>query len=479
MNTSLAIAAALLAVVLVAADADAGARPAPKPPEGAAEYKAPPRPTDGANMALTVEKLEKGFDPDRPLLIWAIGSSFTNGLGDGSTLIRLLKPRFPNMPRIVYKRFAGNSTPYHLTRGWARHLVIPDQPDVVIIYNFGRADDLEKLIADLRRATTADIIVGTIHWCRPHAKQWPDPDLPCSHQDIPKLRAICQRHGVELVENRREMTEYMLANKLDIKSLLRDSVHENPYAALMTNMNIARHFHRPAGKFAYDPRSRERRIQAASPRVKATGNWSKANGSLAAKDKGAAIEVGFEGNRIDLIGWRSPHGGSAAVWLDGRPAAQAPVFQASYIKPDPRNAPLPPNPPRDRSPHRISLGKNIVPQSWTLTMTSDTGDYQLAGSATGPDGTGNNRKPFTSTSGQIIVEPEFWRQPESNRKGDKWTFEVTRTTVGRVDFSGGRAKFRLTLARGLANGAHTLRLVAEGDGTVEVAAFDIFQPPMK
>jgi len=452
MNPSLAIAAAL-AVLLVAAESDAGAKPTP--PEGAAEYQAPPRPGDGANMALTVEKLEKGFDPERPLLIWAIGSSFTNGLGDGSTLIELLKPRFPNMPKVVYKSFAGNSTPYHLTRGWARHLVIPEQPDVVLIYNFGSVEDLEKLIVDLRQGTTADIVVGTIHWCVPHEKQWPNPDLPCSHQDIPKLRAVCEKHGVELVESRREITEYMVANKLDIKSLLADAVHENAYASLMTNMNIARHFNRPA-KFAYDPRSRERRVDAA-----------------------ASPEVSFTGTRVDLIGWRSPDGGAATVLIDGKPADQAPVFSCGYIKPDPKNAPLPPNPPRDRSPHRLTLGTNVMPQSWTLTMTSDTGDYELVGSVTGPDGTGNAKKPFTSKSGQIVMEPEFWRQPESNRTGDKWTFEVSRSTVGRVDFKGERAKFRLTLVQGLPNGPHTVKLVADGAGPVAIDAFDVFEPPMK
>ena len=479
MDMHCGIALAAFAALRLAAEAAGGARPMPMPPEGAAEYQAPPRAGDGANTALTVEKLEKGLEPERPLLIWAIGSSFTNGLGDGSTLIELLKPRFPNMPRVVYKRFAGNSTPYHLTRGWARHIVIPEQPDVVILYNFGKVDDLEKLIVDLRQATTADIIVGTIHWCVPHEKQWPDPDLPCSHQDIPRLREVCQKHGVELVENRREMTEYMLANKLDIKSLLGDAVHQNAYAALMTNMNIARHFQRPAGGFAYDPRTRERRIEASSPDIKLTGNWQKGDDGITTTEKGAAIQLAFTGSRIDLIGWRHAQGGSVEVWLDGKPAAEAPVFQAGYIKPDPKNAPLPPNPPRDRSPHRLTLGANIVPQSWTLTMASDAGDYDLVGSVTGPDGTGNNRKPFTSTSGQITIEPEFWRQPESNKAGDKWTFDVTRPTVGRVEFKGDKARFRLTLAQSLPNAPHTLELIADGAGPVTVAAFDLFAPPMK
>jgi len=264
------------------------------------------------------------------------------------------------------------------------------------------------------------------------------------------------------------MTAYMLANNLEIRALLADAVHESAYAALMTNMNIARHFSRPA-KFAYDPRTRGRRVEATSPAVKLPARW----------EKGAAAEVSFTGSRLDLIGWRSPDGGSASVLIDGKPAEELPVFSCGYIQPDPKNAPLPPNPPRDRSPHRLTLLKGIAPQSWSLTMTSDDGDYELVGTLTGLDGAGNNRKPFPLGAGQIMIEHDFWRQPESNRKGDKWTFEVTRTTVGRVDFKGERARFRTTLAWGLPNAPHTVRLVSDGPGPVAIAAFDLFEPPMK
>lgn len=450
------------------------------PPGGAPEYEAPPRPTDGANMALTVEKLERGSDPDRPLLIWAIGSSFTNGLGDGSVLVEMFRPRFPNMPKVVYKKIAGNSTSYHFTRGWARHLVIPDQPDVVLFYNFGKTDDLEKLIVDLREHTTADILVGTLHWCKPHLPLWGQPDATNSHQDPAAMRAMCRKYGVEFVENRLEMTQYMADNHLTVESLLADSVHETAYGAKMTNMNIARHFHRP-DRFAYDPRSRERRVAATDHRaVRTHGKWSRGEvGVLTTSRKDNAITVTFTGNRVDLIGWRSTESGSADVFIDGKPADQMDTFYAGYIQPDPKNAPAPPNPPRDRAPHMLTLGTNVVPQSWTLTMASDTGDFELVGSVTGPDGKGNAKQRWTSESGQIILEPDLWRDSAMNRTGDRFTFEVTRCTTSRVDFKGERSEFRLTLAQNLTNGSHTLKLVGRGDGPIAVEAFDVFVPPLK
>ena len=476
MNTGTAIAACLVLVLAVCTDADARGKREPKPPEGAPEYQAPPRPTDGTLLALTIEKLEKGFDPPRPFLIWAIGSSFTNALRADSLLLGPLRQRFPNAPKIAYRKIAGNSTSYHFSRGWARHLVIPDQPDLVLLYNFGKWENLEKVIADLRRHTTADIIVPTLHWCKPHRKVWPDPDKRNSHQDPNAMRAMCAKYGVEFVESRRELTQYLLDNKLPFDSLLGDSVHQTAYCAKMICLNIARHVHRPAA-FAYDPRSRERRLQAEA--ASAAGTWAKADGRTTTSTRGASLTVPFTGNRIDLIGWRSEAGGSAQVLVDGKPADQASAFYIGYVLPNPKNAPKPPNPPRDRAPHLVDLGTHIVPQKWTITLTSDTGDYKLVGSVTGPDGKGNNLKPFASTSGQIKIDPKYWRGSRDNRTGDTYTFEVVRCAVGRADFKGTPGKFRLRLAQSLPNGPHTLKLVANGDGPVAVDAFDVFEPPLK
>jgi hypothetical protein len=460
-----------------------GAEPALQPPKGAPEYQAPPRPADGGNLALTVQKLERGLDPDRPLLIWAIGSSFTNGLGNGDLLIESIRQRFPNAPKIVYKRIAGNSTSYHFSHGWARHLVIPDQPDVVLLYNFGKTEDLEALIAELRRQTTADILVGSLHWCLPHKPVWPDPEVRHSHQDPTTLRAMCEKHGVEFVENRREMTQYMLDHQLTMEDLLADSVHENRYAAQMTVLNIARHFHRPES-FRYDPSTRERRLEVeASPAVKLeAGPWTaaEANAARTATAQGSSLTVQFTGNRVELIGWRRPEGGTADVWIDGRPASEVEAFFAGYIQPDKQNAPLPPNPPRDRCPHAVSLGRNLVPQQWTITMTSDTADYQLVGSVTGPDGQGNGLKLFASNSGQIVIDPDFWRDAKNNRAGDRFTFDVARATAATVDFkAAAKERFRVRLADYLPNQSHVLKLVARGDGAVTVDALDVFEPPLK
>lgn len=455
---------------------------APKPPKAAPEYAAHAHPTDGANMALAIEKLTKGFDPPRPFVIWAIGSSFTEFLGSGDELIAMIREQFPDAPPIVYKTMVGGSTPYHLLRGWARHLVVPDRPDVVLIYNFGGTPGMDKLLTELRTQTTADIIVPTLHWCRNHQPVWPDPDADCRHVSPNTLRELCGRRGVEFVENRRDITKYMVDNKLEIADLLVDSVHQSPYAAKIINSNIAQHF-RHAGAFSYDPRSRERRIEAEN--AAKSGDWrADKNGQAITGSKGATLTVQFTGTSIDLIGWRSLAGGSVQIWIDGKRADEAPVFHAMYVQPSPKNyIDLSSRQVdfrrvvSDRCPHGVSLGKNLVPQDWTITMTSDNGDYELAGSVTGPDGKGSALKAFTSASGQIIIEPNLWRLPKTNRTGDTFTFQVKRSAQGQINFAGAPEKFRARVVDNLPNGKHTLRLEVHGPHGVSIDAFDVFQPP--
>lgn len=427
-------------------------------PEGAADYVPTPDSHAGQHLALTLQKLEHGIEPPRPLLIWALGSSYCNMLGNGEIWKEEIPKRFPNAPPIEYRKMVGNSCPWQYLRGWVRHLVIPDQPDLVLIYTIGKPEDLDKLIVELRTHTTADIIVPSIHWRERDQHLWGKSEN-AADQDVGRVREICRKHHVEFIENRRDWAEYLKANKLPISALLKDAVHQSDYGAQIINANILAHLRRPA-QVSYDPASRERRI----PPVRGDDE---------------SIKVTFTGNRIDLIGRKSPTGGTFRVLLDGKPAGQTDAFVLSYIQPDAKNAREGKGAvPRDQAPHGVTLGSRIVPQVWTIVMTSDTGDYTLHGSVTGADGTGNAFQLFTSTSGQIIVEPELWRRAERNRTGDRFTFEVRRAAVSEVAFHGpADQRFRLRVAQALPTGEHTLVLAPTGEGEATIEAFEVFQPP--
>jgi hypothetical protein len=139
------------------------------------------------------------------------------------------------------------------------------------------------------------------------------------------------------------------------------------------------------------------------------------------------------------------------------------------------------------APHAVSLGKRLVPQSWSIIMTSDTGDYRLEGSVTGFDGSGNCTRPFQSRSGQIVIDPALWRhnrdpQPGGkvvygNRPGDEFRFNVVRTAVPELRFrSDAPRDFWSVLASNLPNASHTLELFAMGDGEVSLTGLHIAQP---
>jgi hypothetical protein len=274
----------------------------------------------------------------------------------------------------------------------------------------------------------------------------------------------------------------MVDNKLEIADLLVDTVHQSPYAATIINKNIAHHFRR-AEEFNYDPHSRERRIEA--EKAVKTGEWRVGPHRNAITGiSGATLTVPFTGTGIDLIGWRSRAGGSVRVWIDDKPANEAPVFHATYVQPSTNNyidlKSRDVNYRRvvsDRCPHGVGLGTNLMPQQWTITMTSDNGDYELTGSVTGPDGLGNASKTFISVSGQITIEPSLWRLPKTNRTGDKFTFQVKRSAQEQVDFKGVPDKFRARLVDNLPNGRHELRVEVQSPHDVSIDAFDVFQPP--
>jgi hypothetical protein len=465
-----------------------------------------PRSMDGTRLALSIRKLTEGFSPDRPFLIWGIGPSYLNMLGDGTTLTYELRRRFPGAPRIIYKKHVGSSVPWQYVLGWARHVVTPEQPDLVLLYGIGAEEDLENIFRTLRQHTTADIIVASVHWKADDVRHWGVDEDATNFGNIPKMRELCARYGVEFVENRKEWAAYLRQQGMKIEvdpqhGLLRDAVHQSDYGALVINENIARHFARPAA-FAYEASQRERRLPAVSAGHDAAGHerllpqgsgWQRQGAVLRSSRKGDRLAVHFTGNRIDLVGIRSETGGAATIIIDGKPADTIPCFYTTYMLCGAKNARPKSGSVMDSGPHGVSLGTHVIPQEWTVRMLDDAGNYELNGSVTGPDGRGNAVKPFTSKSGQLIIPPELWRHGAGcvpflhpwdghivNKAGDTFAFSVYRCSVGSVSFRGAdENRFRVSLARNLPNSGHILELVASGDGDICIEAFEIYEPPLK
>ena len=88
-------------------------------------------------------------------------------------------------------------------------------------------------------------------------------------QDWQKIREICRKHGVEFVENRREMAEYLKRTGLTPDDLLWDHVHQNLHGQTRVWDNVSRHIAKP-DQFSDAPESRERRVAVTRPATSAT-----------------------------------------------------------------------------------------------------------------------------------------------------------------------------------------------------------------
>jgi len=450
-------------------------------------YTAKTLPGDGKNLALSVAKWEgKAGLPGKPFVIWALGSSFTDREGDGSELIRAIRERFPHAPQIIYRKHGGPGEPWEFIDGWIRQFVAAEEPDLIFSYTSGTLEGLDAMLTDIRRCTTADILIPSLHF-KPDSTMTPEDIEHGAGVPWDKVREICQKHGAEFVDSRREMADYIKQAGLVPDDLLADHNHQNMHGRIRIWDNVSAHLVE-SDQVTEKPESRERRISVTPPdstateQVNLSGKWTTASGVAQSNAAGARLKVTFTGTQIDLIGRKSAGGGSVKVLIDGLPAEQAPVFLMNYIQPN--------KPHAWRIPHTVDLGGHPVPQGWTITMTSHTGDYRLEGSVTGPDGTGNLAETFTSKSGQIHLDPKFWRQGRVEKKGrpvdygasngDTFRFDVFRSAVGTVSFKAEQAgQLVEPLVRNLPNQKHTLELITNGDGEVTIEGLYVYEPPEK
>jgi hypothetical protein len=447
-------------------------------------YDVTPRPGDGKNLALSVEKWEgRAGIPGKPFVVWALGSSFTDWQGSGYELMEAIRQRFPKAPQIIYRKHGGPGTPWEYVHGWIKQFVAVEEPDLIFTYTSGTLEGLDAMLTEIRQHTTAEVIVPSLHF-KPDSKMTPDDIEHGAGVPWDKVREICQRHGAEFVENRREIAEYIAHVGLNPDDLLHDHNHQNVHGRIRIWDNVSRHLVK-SDQSEYTPETRERRISVTQPKESATeklaisDGWSVESGVLHSGAKGARIKLSFTGNRVDVIGRKAPGGGTVKVFLDGRPASEAPVFFMNCIQPDKKNW---------RIPHAVDLGNGVTPQKWTIHMTSDTGDYEIAGSVTGADGTGNLAQPFRSLSGQIGIDPKFWRAGRVEKpgqpveygvaKGDSFSFDVFRGVAEALNFNDAQAgDFHAPAVRNLPNGKHILELVTTGDGEVLIESFYVYQPP--
>jgi hypothetical protein len=449
-------------------------------------YDVSPRPGNGKNLALSVAKWEgRAGIPGKPFVIWALGSSYTAWQGDGFELIQAIRGRFPKAPPIVYRKHGGPGTPWEFVYTWIKQFVAAEQPDLIFCYTTGTLEGLDALLSETRRRTTAEIMVPSVHF-KPPDKLTPEVIEKGAGVDWAKVREICAKHGAEFVENRRELAAYITRNHLHLDDLLFDHNHQNQHGRIRIWDNVSRHLN-PSDRSTYTAESRERRIpptpltNTKTEQVSLSGDWLVTGEALRTSAAGARLKINFVGNRLDLIGRKGPGGGTIKVLVDGVAGGQA-SFVMNSIMPSRKHL--------WKAPHAVDLGSKPVPQKWLIMMTSDVGDYRLEGSVTGFDGQGNLAQPFLSRSGQVGIQPTYWRQGRVEKKGqgieygvaqgDSFTFDVQRAGLDELSFRADQpVPMAEPLVRDLPNGQHTVELITTGDGMVAIEGLYVFEPPEK
>jgi len=115
--------------------------------------------------------------------------------------------------------------------------------------------------------------------------------------------------------------------------------------------------------------------------------------------------------------------------------------------------------------------------------------YEISGSKTGPDGTGDHKQRFVSNSGRVVIEPRMWMvnwslryRKQSLPQDYKVTWETRPLFIDvwqSPAVTDPAREYPTVLAQGFKNGDHSLKLKPQTTGKFPVKAFRIYQPPLK
>ncbi len=361
-----------------------------------------------------------------------------------------LRRRFPHATIDAQNLSLGGYSTQYLIRTTPQD-VYAFQPDLVVFHVYGDEARYEQIIADIRSHTSAEILIQNDH---PTSRT---DDDPRNYDFLPRIAA---KYGCGFLDLRTPWREYLKEHNLTPKDLLRDAVHLNDHGVFVMAELTRRYFQmRDNG---------DTNLVSAFP----------ADGEL--RWQANRMKLTFEGNRIDAVAAPGLAGLRARVLIDGQPPAvwvhtrPSRAWGADWT-----------------AINRITFEKPPVEEEWRAELFDVAPDasrfrFRVIGSRTGPDGEGDNKTRFVSTSGRVVIEPEDWAIERGAR--------LTRTAMPEGFLIHWRSipqfaavyespriddlaqEHVVTLAQGLPNGKHTVELVAEGLTAPAIAEFRAYRP---
>jgi hypothetical protein len=281
-------------------------------------------------------------------------------------------------------------------------------------------------------------------------------------QFLPQAAA---KYGCGLADNRAGWIDYLKDNHLEPKALLKDGVHLNAHGNYLMAQLVERNLvYRP------DLPRDEWQNLVKTFEVGKDVSW-----------KDGKLTMEFDGNRVDAIAGNNGDGHSppATILIDGKKPSEFPgCYAITRPTPGPWSA---------LALTRVDHAKPLLVEKWTLTITkvsedSSAWNFDVAGSATGPDGSGSSDALFTSPSGRVVIDPAAWFRKGNITVG----YEIRWTVIPMFanEYAPARNDDRTresvtTLAQGLENGPHTLEIVSTNKGEIPVRLLRVHRPPVK
>lgn len=481
----------------------------------------------GANLHRTMMLLETSGQTKRPVRILFYGQSIT-----ASTwpyfVVRRLRDLYPDAI-IEAENLARSGWGLDMLNLAIKHDILRARPDLVVLHAYtGSPSTWESILQQIRRETSADIMVRTAHVAGPDMKpyyekgmpkiwendKWkerPEPYDKTKEKLIPEddpisvgIREMANKYGCEMVECRKEWLSYIRSQGLmDRLDLLSDGLHLNRKGCILMAEMYVRHFRKyPTSQpLSENVRTYEavRPSADASDGIRLVGDgWNIKDGNGATSTgKEDMLKLTFRGNRVDLI--MPPCSGKAKILIDGKTPTEWNLLQG-YL-------------PGSKGPvpsylMAYEIGKNAVAEDWTLKFTHLSGDYgniryTLTGSKTGFDGEGSYASnPFVSNSGRITIQKNAYNwninvrnlidrtkkelEPAKEEMLLTWSLrqpfpDVVSGVAQQEDSENGNSSRYLTVIDGLPEGKHELTIIPEFSEKKEhfsIKSVEIHCPPL-
>jgi hypothetical protein len=381
-----------------------------------------------------------------------------------------LKEKFPNTDFVIKNLAIGGFGSQFLVRTMYYDL-LPFYPDLLIFHVYGSHIEYENIIKEVRKQTTAEIIIQT-----DHATNWPEPKANSVEEQKAwdgkmnnwYLPEIAKKYNCALQPQRDEWVQYMKDNNLEPKALLSDTVHLNEHGKLLMAELMKRFM-----VYLPDEPQDEWKDTVRTFVVGKDLDWY---------DNRLTLE--FEGNRVVALAAEGPVG-TAQVLVDGKKPEEFPECYTFTRPSGTKNIGWP-------AIMKFTWQNPPVLEEWTATFSdfnTEHNDFKftITGSVTGFDGSGTGKEKFISNSGRIIIEPQDWifafdRRVSNQPTPDGWTvkwkvvpmFVNAYTTPEVKDPS---HEYPTVIIQGLENTKHKLELVAAGGQKPSIKAIRVYTPP--